>query len=144
MWQWLKILALGKVVLLTQGPIDIGNDWRRLTPPVPLTALDDGAHIDVFMNPMAALPGSADAKRAAMKERFPARCVNARMQSDDDKRVSFLNTEERVTAEGAYLVLHPTGPFPKRQVYSRIWVRASCPLRNVMVRWKNNGEEAAE
>ncbi len=137
MWQWLKLMLLGKAVLVTQGPLDIGPDWQRLTPPGALTALNDGARLTIHMNAAATLPPTPGARKALLEERHPRGCVSARMQSDEDVNVLLRNVTAEATPDDAYLVLLAHKAFPKGEVYNRIWVRATCPLEHVTVVWTN-------
>lgn len=144
MWQWLKLMLLGKAVLVTQGPLDIGPEWQRLTPPAAISALNDGARLSIHMNAAATLPPTPAARKALLAERHPKGCVRARLQSDKDVNVMMRNVAVEATTDDAYLVLLANKAFPKGEVYNRVWIRATCPLEHVMVKWVNGAKPGVE
>ncbi|MGE0860466.1 MAG: hypothetical protein AB7I01_07585 [Gammaproteobacteria bacterium] len=140
MWQYLKYLLLGKAVLITQGPVDLGPDWQRLTPPGALSALNDGAWISIHMNAAAELPPTPGARKVLLEARHPKGCVRVRMQSDDDVNVMLRNVGAEATPDDAFLVVLPGKAIPRKEVFNRVWVRATCPLEHVTVQWWNGAK----
>lgn len=137
MWSQLKLMVLAKTVLLTQGPIDVGTNWVRLTPPSSLTVVNDGARLEVRMNPSAELPTSIADRVKALNTDYPAGCIMSRMLSDNNLRFTLKNQQAQASASEAYLVLTSSQPIPHSEHFSRLWIRATCPLSHVSVTWRN-------
>ena len=140
MWEFFKILVLGKAVLLTPGPIDIGKSWTRITPPISLSALNQGARLEVQMNPTADLPSSASDRLKDLNEKYPVGCVTSRMVSDKDVEITLKNESEVASTTVAYLVLTPQAKIPPGERFSRMQIRATCPLYHVTVVWENSSK----
>ena len=90
------------------------------------------------MNPTADLPSSETDRLKALKEKYPVGCVTSRMVSDNNLEITLKNESEMASTTVAYLVLSPQANIPSRERFSRMQIRAMCPLYHVTVVWENS------
>lgn len=139
MFESAKILLLGKTVMLTATPVDIGPQWAHLTPPHAISAITKSAHVEIHVpwSPQAAR--AASLRAAELEARYFHRCVSARLFTKGRQMASFALRYTVPEKSTGTLVLMPKIPVPVGVAFDQLQIRATCPLSHVTVEWRNDG-----
>lgn len=137
--EFLRILLLGKTVLLTPAPIDLFGEVE-LNLQEPLTAVTTGASIEINISSMITKPrqeGILEFRRR-IKEAFPPGNIEATLTGKDTQPVML-----RYDGASAYseheviLILNADGGVPTGFEFERLIVTSRIKLKSVTVSWKN-------
>jgi hypothetical protein len=141
MWQVIKALVLGKAVLLTPAPIDIGDKWLRINPPQALTAIDPNAHIEIKLSLPDAVKTSRTSRLDNLSEIYVHGCVRATLVTEKNKELRMKLKYVAVEKKDTYLIIQAPSQVPVTEKFSHLWIKATCPLNHVTVLWRNDGKK---
>ena len=141
MWQALKVLVLGKAILLTPAPVDIGDKWLRIDPPESLSAVETNAHIEIDLNLPDSVRTSKTSRFDNLSELYAHGCVRATLVTERNKELRMKLKYVVVDKKGAYLIVQAPSQVPITEKFSHVWLRATCPLNHVTVLWRNDSKK---
>lgn len=141
MWQTVKVLVLGKALLLTPTPIDVGEKWVRIDPPAPLTAVDTQAYIAIKLSAPNTVASSTTARIDNLSETYSHGCVRVTMVTDKNKELRMKLKYATVDKDDGYLIVQAPSQVPVTEKFTHLWLRATCPLNHVTVLWRNDGKK---
>lgn len=141
MWESVKILLLGKAVLLTPDPIDIGRHWVHLVPTQPLTAIESSAHVEIHVPWSTATTPSPSLRAQELEAKYSHGCVRAKLLSKGRAMASFELRDKAPEKAAGILILKAERALPLKVEFDELQLRASCRLQRVTVEWRNDGAQ---
>ena len=168
MFDILKALLFRTTWLLTPAPIDIGPQWTEIPLAGPVEALNEGAGLRIDVTQMLTLkiassPASWNARveradgngyddramvdtdpNGALRrfhylgELFPEGCITARLTQPGHDDVLIHSHGAELGAAKSYILVS-LAPLPADPTFSRLAVRADCPVKAAYVSWRNAG-----
>ena len=138
MIEFIKILFLAKVIVLTPEPVTI-EDQLSIDAQSPIKAITTGASIRIDISEQVRFNiGNKDMFESYdfMKKNFPSGSVRVELHSKDQivvlDRISYFSGKEKLGLN----VSSKTG-VPTDLEFTRIVINTSVSLKNTVVSWKN-------
>lgn len=127
------IMFFGKLILLTNSPISINANWTYVNFNKPVTAITSGAGILVDVSKLIPPENGLEALRG----QFPTGTVEAVLYTSSGKELPLVHKGYYWSKNECMLALYHQGGMPKDLQFTHLKIRASVPLNNVKVLWKN-------
>ncbi|MEW6518581.1 MAG: hypothetical protein AB1461_04130 [Thermodesulfobacteriota bacterium] len=147
MKQLLWILLFGKIILLTESPVNIGdNEWVMLDLAKNLKAVNGGAALFIQLPVddyrIVRLKGADDAFKE-LEEAFPDGSIEAVLRTTHGKELYFSNISFTISdfsfskEDSVRIKLAYNGPVPTDVVFDSIKMKSLQTINNAKVFWKN-------
>ena len=144
MWQFLQSLFFGGLFLITPAPVSITGSWQQIPLKAPLEVLNSGAALEIDVTSVIppTKPGGHDVTERfnSIDKHFPQGCVEARLIAKGGTVISVSNVAAGVTSTHTHLLLSGTNGMPLSHKFSKLLIRASCPMSSVTIYWRNSGK----
>lgn len=133
MKEFLAILFLSKVILLTPAAVDLNSKWFEITPRHSLKAVTSGAHISVDLT--AEARGTRDF--AALEALFPKGTIEAKMVTESGQEVTLCDGGHWRSKDTVGVTLGGCPSLSTDVRFTKVLVRSARPLHGVTITWCN-------
>lgn len=137
---FLKILFLGKAVLLTPAPVDISNRWITLEPNKPLLTITGGASLEVRLSKKNQIFRGANDFNELYKvanKAFPKSTIEAKLLDQSETEIILSNRIVSISKDYVSLGLVGNHPLPTDKEYISLKIRSATTIRNAQIAWRN-------
>jgi len=147
MKQLIWILLFGKMILLTESPVNLGaNEWFSLDLKKPIQAINGGATIFIQVpidDPrIVQIKGSDDIFKD-LSTIFPKKTIEARLENSHGEILLFNNFKFSVSdfslskEESVRIKLTTDKSVPTNLKFESIAIKSVQPINNAKIFWKN-------
>ena len=146
MKEFLLSLIFGKMILLTPNPIDIYQDWVNIELKKPVSAITEGAMVNVELESNRHFSDTVKAQENIskyLKGLYPDDSIEAVLTTKDNKIIQLTNTGFYTSgyseSENIKVLIKLTGQprIPTDMEFTSLKIRSMNRLEKVLVHWKN-------
>ncbi len=137
---FLKVLFLGKTILLTPVPIDINNQWLELKLNEPLEAITSGASLEVrFSRQYQLFIGLKDFNDIyeIANESLPEGGIEAELIDENGNKIILSGRVLSFSKDYVSYGLIGNAPLPTSIKFNRIKLKSNIKIEGVEIFWKN-------
>ena len=132
----LKIIIFGGSTVITPSPINISENPILIEFEKPLSAITEGASINIDVTPHITSQGFSNEFKE-IDEEFPKGCVKAILKSKQGEIVTLIDSDGRLGGKEKFLNLGSESGVPTGAKYVSIEISSCKQINNTVVTWYN-------
>jgi hypothetical protein len=133
MKEFISILFLSKLILLTTLPVDLRENWLEITPKSPLKAITAGASLQVDISDIV----NRESDFKVLQQLFPKGTIEAKLVSRSGEEVLLSDGNFAYSEKNVRIILSGITPIPTNKEFTKVLIRSNKEIRNVNLYWKN-------
>ncbi len=143
---FLKILFLGKTILLTPSPVDLSNQWLELTPNITIEAVTSGASLGIQISPNDPLLNNVKNSKdvfGKLKEAIPIGTLVAKLIDLNGHEILLSHSYFSISdfsfsrEDSVRILVTSAKSIPTDLKFNKIKIMSSIEIKDVKIYWKN-------
>jgi hypothetical protein len=137
---FLKMLFMGKAILLTPVPVDINNLWLELELNKPLQAITGGASLEVrFSRKYQLFMGLKNSNEIieVAKKAFPEDMIEAKLVAQNGNEIILSHRVLSISNDYVSYGIVDIVPLPTNVKFNELKLKSSIEINDVEIFWKN-------
>ena len=137
MIELLKIMILGKWIVLTALPIQLGSTPYIITPEKSFEAVNEGAHIRIDVTSLVKHEFDIMETRDQIDAHFPPNCLKVNLITTNNKSIPLEDEGNSLNSKEVHLQFFATGGLDPSNEFKSVEISSCKVVKNVKVIWAN-------
>lgn len=138
MWEFIKILFMSKLVVLTPQPVDINNTYQQKTS---IGAINRGASIIMDLSETGICQPNKNVIEAfkCLEDYFSDYEITVQIASEKGK-INLHTRSFAISNDNLYIYFGNTGDLNSGMKFNELFISSNIEIPNVIIKWSNAGK----